>query len=353
MNTGQQVTLDSIIFGLQRFGGISNYWAKLVEYVGLDPEFAGNLILPKRLTFRDFDDAWLLQMQVLRESRDSRIARYLFAPTARDGGVFHTSYYRLPRQRVEKYVVSVYDFTYERYRTGLARFVHTKQKLASIQRADAILCISESTRRDVIEFFPHVDTAKLHVISLGVDSKDFYQEPAGPCGANDQTVLFVGQRGGYKRFDLAIEAIRESPRLSLGVVGPALTAGERELLQQRLGTRWQEFGSIPTSDLRRLYSSAFAFIFPSDYEGFGLPILEAMACGCPVVAAALSSLPEVGGTAAHYAASQSGESYATALNAFDSAAVRVKAVQSGLKRAVEFNWSQTLQKTKAVYLSQV
>jgi mannosyltransferase len=232
----------------------------------------------------------------------------------------------------------------------LARFVHTKQKLTSIQRADAVLCISESTRRDVIEFCPGVDTAKLHVTHLGVDGKSFYQEPANSLAANDQTVLFVGQRGGYKRFDLAIEAVRESPRLTLGVVGPNLTDDERSRLRERLGTRWYEFGPVSTSDLRRLYSSAFAFIFPSDYEGFGLPILEAMACGCPVVAAALSSLPEVGGAAAHFVKKQSGESYASALRALDSVAVREEAIRRGIERAAGFDWLQTLQKNKAVYL---
>jgi mannosyltransferase len=350
MTDGHPITLDCIIFGLQRFGGISNYWAKLVEHVSLDPAFSGSLALPKHLTYSEFDDAWVRRMPVLRETLDARLGRYLAAPVAGNGGVFHTSYYRLPRQRVGKYIVSVYDFTYERYRTGLARFVHTKQKLASIRRADAVLCISESTRRDVIEFCPAVDAAKLHVIHLGVDGDRFYREPVDPPAINDQTVLFVGQRGGYKRFDLAVEAVWQSPRLSLGIVGPALTEKERTHLRQRLGTRWHEFGPVATSDLRRLYSSAFAFIFPSDYEGFGLPILEAMACGCPVVAAATSSLPEVGGTAARYADSQNSEAYASALRVLDSVEAREGAVRAGLLLAAKFDWLQTLQKTTAVYL---
>jgi mannosyltransferase len=350
MITPQLVTLDCIIFGLQRFGGISNYWAKLVEYVNSNPALIGSIVLPKHLIYREFDDVWLKRMLLLRETHDARIGRYLSAPTMGDSCVFHTSYYRLPRQRVGKYVVSAYDFTYERYRTGLARFVHTKQKLASIKRADAVLCISESTRRDVIEFCPQVDTAKLHVIHLGVDSKAFYHESANTLNSNEQTVLFVGQRAGYKRFDLAVEAVRQSPRLSLGIVGPLLTGSERLELQQRLGIRWHEFGPVSNSDLRRLYSSAFAFIFPSDYEGFGLPILEAMACGCPVVASALSSLPEIGGTAAYYADSQSGESYASALSVLDSVSHREVAVCSGIVRAAEFDWLHTFQMTQAVYL---
>jgi mannosyltransferase len=349
MTDRQQITLDSIVFGLQRFGGISNYWAKLVEYVSADSELGGSLLLPKHVTFGEFDDDWMRRLPSLRETLTARVSRYLPALAA-GGGVFHTSYYRLPQHRVDRYVVSVYDFTYERYRRGLARFIHSRQKLASIQKADAVLCISESTRLDVIEFCPEVDATKLHVTHLGVDGTVFYRESASSFDANALTVLFVGQRVGYKRFDLAIEAVLQSPRLSLGVVGPALTDKERGHLRARLGSRWHEFGPVSTADLRRLYSSCFAFIFPSDYEGFGLPILEAMACGCPVVAARLSSLPEVGGAAAFYAESQTGESYASALNALDSIALREVAVCNGLIRAAEFDWSQTLQRTKAVYL---
>jgi len=352
MPTQYPITLDCVIFGLQRFGGISNYWSKLVQHISVDPSIAGRLILPKHPIYRDFDAVWLQRMSVLRERLDLRIGRYLPAVTANDDCVFHTSYYRLPLQPVKKYVVSVYDFTYERYRTGLARFVHTKQKLDSIRKADAVLCISETTRRDVIDFCPDVDVAKLHVIHLGVDGNMFFQETLGSADINEQIVLFVGQRGGYKRFDLAVDAVFLSSRLSLGVVGPALTDVERAYLHARLGSRWIEFGPVSTADLRRLYSSAFAFIFPSDYEGFGLPILEAMACGCPVIAAALSSLPEVGGTAAYYAESQTGESYADALSAMETVSVREECIRYGMLRAAEFDWFQTLQKTMAVYLDQ-
>ena len=350
MTGGHPITLDCIIFGLQRYGGISNYWAKLVEHAGGDPALACSLTVPKQFTYHDLDEAWMRRAPVLRERIDARIARYLKAPVAADAGVFHTSYYRLPRRRAGKYVVSAYDFTYERYRTGLARFVHSRQKFRSIRRADAVLCISESTRRDIIELCPGVDAGKLHVVHLGVDLDAFFRDVSNPSSAGEQTVLFVGQREGYKRFDLAIDAVRQVPRLSLGIVGPGLTDEERATLRQVLGDRWREHGPVGTPELRRLYSSAFAFIFPSDYEGFGLPVLEAMACGCPVVAASRSSLPEVGGSAALYAASQSGEAYATALHALDSPAVRGALIRAGASRIEQFSWSQTMQQTVAIYL---
>ena len=134
------------------------------------------------------------------------------------------------------------------------------------------------------------------------------------------------------------------------VVGPPLTNVERDRLDAKLPARWHGYGSVDTAELRRLYSSAFAFIFPSDYEGFGLPVLEAMACGCPVVAANLSSLPEVGATAALYAAQQRAEDYAGVLHELIDSETRAAHVRAGLARATEFSWSRTFEQTLSVYL---
>jgi mannosyltransferase len=265
--------------------------------------------------------------------------------------VFHTSYYRLPSTRPEKYVVSVYDFIYERYRHGLARHVHSAQKMASLRRADAILCISDATRRDVIEFCGGVDPDRLHVTHLGVDPDTYFPDVA-ETPDNETTVLFVGQRAGYKRFELAVEAVRQCSSLMLGVVGPPVTPDERQLLSTRLGLRWREFGSVSSSELRRLYSSVFAFIFPSDYEGFGLPVLEAMASGCPVVAANTSSLPEVGGDAALYAATQRADEYAAHLDHLLDRQVREQIVNSGIARAAQFSWQKTFDRTIAAYFDE-
>lgn len=343
------VTLDCIIFGLQNFGGISNYWAKVVDHASLDPSLAATLILPKTLRYRDFDAAWPERLPSVSDQIDVRVARYLSAPSVGGNGVFHTSYYRLPRRAEKKSVVSVYDFTYERYRSGVAKWVHSKQKISSIQRADAVLCISESTRRDVFEFCPAVDPALVYVVPLGIDLGMFFQESQASAEDLESTVLFVGQRGGYKRFDLAVEAVRQLPQMRLGVVGSSLTEYERTVLKERLGVRWREFGPVTNQELRRLYSSAFALVFPSNYEGFGLPILEAMACGCPVIAAPLSSLPEVGGAVACYPERQDGCAYAACIEALTSTDVRAKAVRGGLEHVQKFPWSRTLGETIVHY----
>lgn len=346
---GALVSLDCIVLGLQRFGGISNYWNRLLRHTAGTGGRVPGLVMPKTVTSVEFDPRTRAGRAVLDESLPPGISRYLPAPMLPGTQVFHTSYYRRPRRRVRKQLVSVYDFTYERYRGGLARHVHSWQKLSSIREADAVLCISAATRQDVLEFCPSVDPACVHVVPLGVDTTTFHPDRVSHAGGD--IVLFVGQRQGYKRFDLAVEALVQLPMLRLGIVGPALTAQERQSLVDRLGTRWQAYGPVDSDRLRQLYSSAFAFIFPSDYEGFGLPVLEAMACACPVVAAARSSLPEVGGPAALYATEQRADDYAGALQQLFDRTARDRLVADGLQRARLFDWANTFEQTLEHYRS--
>jgi mannosyltransferase len=346
--TGPRITFDCIIFGLQQFGGISSYWGQLTSHALATGTLNFDLLLPRHVRSRAFSPERFDGVAQTTEQLPVSVSRYLPA-RAHAGSVFHTSYYRLPRGCPEQYVVTVYDFIYERYRSGLARWVHKQQKLASIRRADDVICISEYTRKDVLEFCPDVDPARVHVVPLAVDHDTYFPDPAATHQGEGREVLFVGQRGGYKRFDLAVEALRQSPHLSLGIVGPALTPPEQALLADRLGQRWTHHGAVPAAELRRLYAEAFCFVFPSDYEGFGLPLLEAMASGCPVVSSSAASLPEVGGAAARYALQQTAEGYAEAFAALQSAGVRDRMIADGLLHSHAFSWARTCERTFAIY----
>ena len=343
-----RITFDCIIFGLQEFGGISNYWDRLTSRAQASGDYEVEMLLPRVVISRAYVPRKFVDTIMMHEQLAARLSRYMPA-RARDDSVFHTSYYRLPRNRVKKYVVTVYDFIYERFRSGLPSWVHKQQKLASIRRADEVICISEYTRKDVLEFCPDIDPARIHVVPLAVDPAVFFLDRVTPADIVRNEVLFVGHRGGYKRFDLAVKAVRQSPRLRLGIVGPSPTQEEQTLLTDRLGARWTHHGLVPTEQLRRLYAEAFCFVFPSDYEGFGLPLLEAMACGCPVVSSAAASLPEVGGQAALYAAKQTAESYAAAFADLQRAGQREQRIAGGLSRSQEFSWGLTCDRTFAIY----
>jgi mannosyltransferase len=347
------VTLDGIVFGLQAYGGISNYWGRLLRQMDSLQSIDSHVVLPKRLRCVEYDSKWHFNSTSSKEILPTSVSRYLDVSEYRRCDVFHSSYFRVPTNTSTRYIVTVYDFIYERYGNGLSRSVHSWQKLRSIRRADAVICISSATRDDVLRFAPEVDPSRVQVVYLGVDQGTFYPDPDRNSLELNKMILYVGQRGGHKRFDLAVAAVAKCRDLSLGIVGPAPTEPEVNLLNSQLLGRWHSFGPVHSSQLRKLYSTAFAFVYPSDYEGFGLPILEAMACGCPVVAAHTASLPEVGGEAAIYALEQDPNMFAAALTQLQSSAdTRQAVISAGIRQAKKFTWERTFSETLSIYLGE-
>lgn len=345
-----KVSADSIIFSLQGVGGISTYWSQLLRGLRIHQDVDLSIRLGK-------SERNSLEIAKIRESREfvrdflpTGAARYL--PISGSGSdILHSSYYRTlrPFDR-SKLVTTVYDFIYEQYVTGAAQTVHTAQKGAAIRRSDIILCISHSTRTDLLERYPGVDSARVLVTHLSYDRDTFCPvEPDKVDLALKQSVIFVGARGGYKRFDLAIAAVAELKEVQLVIVGTPPDAAEATILNSRLSGRWHALGRLDNDALRLAYASCLAVLYPSDYEGFGLPLLEAMACGAPVVTNRGSSLGEVGGDAPMYAAAQDGEAYAEALGTLLTPDVRAAAVQRGFARCALFDWQRTIDQTVAAY----
>lgn len=340
-----QLDLDCIIFGLQRFGGISNFWTRLVEAAESGSIDSVRLLMPHSVRTQALPD--MSDKAVWAERLPPSLSRYLPVGGVSRGAIFHTSYYRRPIRSVDRYITSVYDFTYERYFSGLPKLAHHHQKGSSILAADLSVCISEATRSDLLHYFPKVDPGKTCVIPLGVDRSRFYPDYGDKSGP--PYILFVGQRSGYKRFDLAVDAVALTAGLTLAIVGPPLTIEEKTYLERALPGRWIEHGGVDNDALRRLYSNAHGFMFPSDYEGFGLPILEAMACGCPTIAANRSSFPEVAGNAALLADAQHAENYAALLAQLGDDDIRTRLVAAGLTRVDLFGWAQTFSRLRQCY----
>lgn len=344
------ITLDASVFGLQAYGGISNYWDRLINYMDTAPNVSSHVLLPRNIQYAGYDPRSHARSSSRREVVPTSMARYLDVRPGRHCDVFHSSYFRVPSTRSCRFVVTVYDFIYERFIHGPARWVHSWQKGRAIRHADAVICISHATRADVLRYVPSVNPSRVHVVHLGVDQDAFFPENVGEGSVFENVVLYVGQRRAHKRFDLAVAALTQCRDLSLGIVGPPLSTDETDVLEARLAGRWHFFGSVSASRLRQLYSAVFALIFPSDYEGFGLPVLEAMACGCPVVAAHQASLPEVGGSAALYALEQQPELFSAALGHLQSSAAdRRSRIAAGLQHVRRFSWARTFDETLAIY----
>ena len=201
-------------------------------------------------------------------------------------------------------VLTIYDLIHERYPNSFINSVGTtRPKKIAANRADHVICISESTRRDLVEYCG-VPEERTSVIYLGVDP-NFGQVINTTERLNPRPfLLYVGARGGYKNFNGLVKAFAKSERLRqefdlLCFGGGAISSSELELAMA-LGLRPNQLIQIGGSDniLVSLYKQASALVYPSLYEGFGIPPLEAMTVGCPVICSNSSSLPEVVGDAA-------------------------------------------------------
>jgi len=222
-----------------------------------------------------------------------------------------------------------------------------------VDQAAHIICVSESTKADLLRIFGDVQ-ASISVIPHGVNPR-FAPTDARIPGFPREYLLYVGKRDGYKDVATLINAMPhladEFPELTLMLVGGgALTSLERDhVARLELSDRVIQ-RSVADIDMPAAYSGARAFVFPSRYEGFGLPVLEAMACGVPVILANSSSLPEVGGSAARYFLPGDSLDLADVLhNVFESHQLSSTMVQKGLERTRNFTWGASARKTANVY----
>ena len=220
----------------------------------------------------------------------------------RRGVILHPTYYRDPRglPRREPLVVTVHDMTHERLagafpargrRSDPARF-----KAALCARADRLACYSEATRRDLEEFL-RVPADRVRVTPLA--SRDWSAIAAEPLAAPRPFLLWVGERHAYKNFLPTLAALARTPEANdldlLCAGGGAWRPEERAAIASHgLAARVHQ-GDLSDGALRWAYEHAVGLLYPSLWEGFGLPILEAYALGCPVLTSDRASLPELAG----------------------------------------------------------
>ena len=281
--------------------------------------------------------------------RSGRLAeRYRRSRRIAGGSVFHSSYYRLPDRPGLPTVVTVHDFTYERCIQGPRRWAHSAQKYAAIRAAQAVICVSEATRQDLLELVGVGPAQQVYVIYNGVAAG--FQPESHPVVARP-FVLFVGQRGGYKNFRLVAEAMILLPDIELLCVGGGpFEPQEFRGLPQTTRDRIRHLGFVDDHDLNRLYNQALCLAYPSSYEGFGIPVIEAMKAGCPVVCIQCKAVVEIGQGALSIAAPDP-TALAQKIGGVASPQARAALAQAGLEVAKRYDWEQTYRKTLQVYSS--
>jgi len=252
-------------------------------------------------------------------------------------------------------VVTVHDMTHELFPELFAPHDPTAlRKKCYVQKATRIIAISENTKKDIVELY-HIDPSLIDVIyhgnSLVLPSPD--KEIAIDLPEN--YILFVGLRGGYKNFNTFLRAFAavaaEVPDLRLLCAGSGpFTQKEHDLLRQLHIDDRVEQRALSDGELALSYKHARAFVYPSLYEGFGLPILEAFSCRAPVLCSRSSCFPEIAGDAALYFDGKDSDSMAQCmLDILNSEEKRKDLIAKGMERLCLFSWQQCAQKTIRSY----
>lgn len=272
--------------------------------------------------------------------------------------VWHSTYYTLPKYWGGYKVINVYDMIHEHFPDmfdGASDHRFRERKHRCILDSDAIICISDTTRNDVAEFF-NINDERIAVIPLSY-SRTFRRLEetvqiidlinSGPF------LLYVGTRHEYKNFNGLLAAYSNWARkdeVSLVVVGVIWSADEiRRLKELGIWDRVRLITNVDDQQLCQLYNRAMAFVYPSYYEGFGIPLLEAMACGCPIIASRIPSTFEVAGEVPSYFDPHSMDSLINALDKAISGLGRDDQIRIGLELVKNYSWEKTARQTLDVY----
>jgi glycosyltransferase involved in cell wall biosynthesis len=294
-----------------------------------------------------------------------QLARVPFNRVMPGATLFHATEHLLPPLRGIPTVLTVHDLIFRHmpeHHKRLNRWYLNLTLPLYCRRATHVIAISQHTKRDLIEAYA-LDPRKISVIYEAADPQFVPQPPAvveaarARYGLPRRYLLFVGTIEPRKNLTRLLEAFESlhAEGLSDGLV----IVGQRGWLYEHFFARLERSpareavrlpGFVPDPDLVALYAGAQALAFPSLYEGFGLPVLEAMACGTPVVTANASSLPEIGGEAALYCDPTAVEDLTSTLRRLlGDAPLRERLRAQGLERAACFSWERTARATERVY----
>ncbi len=358
------ILYDYEIFSIQKYGGATRYFYEIISRMPKYENCRVNLYMGRYINtyglegHKDkFDNYYgkkirhiprtkLLFIKAQKPFFERYANRY-------SCDIFHKTYYQnynlKPRKKT---IITLHDFTHERFPDNFSKLDKTPEyKRRSISEANGIICISESTKRDLLEYYK-VPEEKIKIIYHGNSLKYTVTEDRI---IKEPYILYVGDRRSYKNFGILIDAFNNSDFLrknfkSVCAGGGRFTKKEKEDIEK--ANALNNFIQIEGRDklLANLYHYAEVFVFPSLYEGFGIPILEAMHYGCPIIASNSSSLPEVGGNAAVYFNPNSPDDFSEKLlMILNDRELKEKLAKNGINREKNFDWEKTAIETYEFY----
>ena len=363
-----KILYDGEIYGQQVTGGISRYFYNIIQRLSNDcyPVVttccSGNLHYPnhanldtvffKRFGFKPGQLSYWLEKQFFRTVENA--GRF---------DILHPTYYTLlTRRQVSSsklpVVLTVYDMIHEIFPSQLdptGEFAEIKRR--AILSAQLILCISESTKQDLLERIP-ISEKRVIVTHLATELDISISDPSAKI-PNIPYFLYVGGRHLYKNFNCVLDALARVksryPELKLCVVGAPLSLREQELIARlKLEKNIEDYGYVDDAHLVSLYSHSLALVYPSHYEGFGIPLLEAMSCGTTVIASNSSSIPEVvGDSGLLFDSQESDDLTEKMLILIEDSSERDRLVKRGKQQVKKFSWDRAASETEKAYRSLV
>ena len=369
-----RILIDGCIYGTQAHGGIGRYFTEMLTRLGAQGagfDFLFHLNcdqkgeLPKASQIKllkrwESMPQWLLKSLWKNYYRAKILA---FQPH-----IFHSTYYTPPYWKALKTVVTVHDFIDEHFFRTMSGnrvgFIEHKRKM--IEQADAVIAVSKSAKNDILTY-TDADPGKISVIYHGVNGYfkssvsdldiDKVNSFRSDNGINGPYWLFVGRRTSYKNFSTLLRAwalLDEVHRLDTWLVAVGPDDGLEQwqidfLVKHRLENRLILLSRVEDRLLKTAYQGAQAFIFPSLYEGFGIPLLEAMACGTPLIISDMSAFHEVAGEAAKYFDPHDAEMLADQMQQMLDHDMRHFLIHKGKQRVDAFSWEQCADRHANLY----
>lgn len=354
------IYLDNIIFSKSKNGGISNYWYELIQY--LENQTKSDVFYFESLNCKENfhrKSLSLLENQIIHRKSDGFNRVLPISYKNEERFIYHSSYYRgLTGSKNKVEITTVYDFIHSFYSKFPNKQIHNNLKFNAIKRSKGVICISHNTYNDLNKLCPLNKGQKASVIHVGVSDdyfpiQEFTLEEQNFIKTNeleDDFLLFVGGRTNYKNFDFTASILNANSKLKLVVVGGGiLNELEIKLFSDDAFKRVVFLPSIENNKLNVLFNMARALIYPSSYEGFGIPVVEAMRAGCPVIGLNNATIREVAENSAILLDNLSIGEFNEKAKVLFMSQERNEIIEKGFLESKKYSWEKCSRETHEFY----
>lgn len=355
------ILFDHQAFCIQQSGGISRYIAELNYHFNksnhseIAIKYSNNInLLDVKKFFPNIKSVQRIKILNLINTKNTlkKINENRF-------DIFHPTYYNpyfLDKIKNKPFVVTVHDMIHEKYPHYFVKRDKTAlHKKILIEKSTHIIAISENTKNDIISLYPKAES-KISVIYHGSSFDNSIK--AKPINFIDEKYfLYVGARNGYKNFNIVLEAFASFSTKYHNIKLVCIGGGDFNKDEIKIISNYGLYGKVIQTkandpELTFWYSNCISYIYPSQYEGFGIPILEAYSCNCPVILSNSSCFPEIAVDTALYFDKENAESLAIQMEKiFTDTELRNLLISKGEQRSKLFSWEITASKTLDLYKS--